>query len=156
MGTWIDRTSRKKYFFFQISYDEHVLVVRLDRDESLIEKKDSNRFFSIFFFSSFLDRCRLFVCFEKSGVTRSRRFYRESSSDSESILVPLMYVVRQSKGTLFFSLSLWCEIQVGVKLDVGDWRSRQYLHDGSCNLVHLRNGLLKKRSFIGRDFFFFN
>lgn len=42
----------------------------------------------------------------------------------------------------------------GVKLDVGDWRSRWYLHDGSCNLVRLRNGLLKKTSFIGRDFFF--
>lgn len=121
MGTWIDRTSRKKYFFFQISYDEHVLVVRLDRDESLIEKKDSNRFFSIFFFSSFLDRCRLFVCFEKSGVTRSRRFYRESSSDSESILVPLMYVVRQSKGTLFFSLSLSLVRDLGGG-EIGCWR----------------------------------
>lgn len=44
--------------------------------------------------------------------------------------------------------------EVGVKLDVGDWRSRWYLHDGSCNLVRLRNGLLKKTSFIGRDFFF--
>lgn len=43
---------------------------------------------------------------------------------------------------------------MGVKLDVGDWRSRWYLHDGSCNLVRLRNGLLKKTSFIGRDFFF--
>lgn len=41
-----------------------------------------------------------------------------------------------------------------MKLDVGDWKSRWYLHDGSCNLVRLRNGLLKKTSFIGRDFFF--
>lgn len=60
-----------------------------------------SEFFSVFFFLS-----AIVVCFEKVVLLALVDFTGNRRPIRNRFWVPLMYVVRQSKGTLFFSLSL--------------------------------------------------
>lgn len=68
-----------------------------------------SEFFSVFFFF-FYQRSLSVVCFEKVVLLALVDFTGNRRPIRNRFWVPLMYVVRQSKGTLFFSLSLFLSL----------------------------------------------